>query len=41
MAKAEELGGAVIMPATDSPYGRFAMLRDPQGGVLSVIRLPR
>jgi len=40
LAKAEELGGGVNMPATDSPYGRYAILRDPQGGVFSVIQLP-
>jgi predicted enzyme related to lactoylglutathione lyase len=39
VAKAEELGGGVNMPAVDSPYGRFAILRDTQGGVFSVIRL--
>lgn len=40
VAKAQELGGGVLMPATDSPYGRFAVLRDPQGAVFSVTRLP-
>jgi uncharacterized protein len=39
VTRAEELGGGVSMPATDSPYGRFAILRDPQGGVFSVITL--
>ncbi|GAA3937214.1 VOC family protein [Actinomadura viridis] len=38
-ARAAELGGAVRMPPTDIPAGRFAMLRDPQGGDFSVIRL--
>ncbi len=37
-AAAERLGGAVSMPTTDSPYGRFAALRDPQGGVFNVVR---
>jgi predicted enzyme related to lactoylglutathione lyase len=40
VAKAQELGGGVLMPATDTPYGRFASLRDPQGAMFSVIRLP-
>ena len=39
VAKAEQLGGEVTMAATDSPYGRFASLRDPQGAYFSVIRL--
>jgi len=38
--QAAELGGGVNMPPTDSPYGRFASLRDPQGAVFDVIRLP-
>jgi len=37
VAKVEELGGSVVMPAMDSPYGRFAMARDPQGGAFTVI----
>ena len=40
VAKAQERGGAVLMPATDSPYGRFAALRDPQGAIFSANRLP-
>ncbi len=39
VAKAQEMGGGVNMAAVDSPYGRFAILRDPQGGVFSVIEL--
>jgi predicted enzyme related to lactoylglutathione lyase len=39
VARTQELGGGVSMPAVDSPYGRLAVLRDPQGGVFSVIRL--
>jgi predicted enzyme related to lactoylglutathione lyase len=38
--RASELGGAVDLPPTDSPYGRFAALRDPQGAAFDVIRLP-
>ncbi len=40
VTKAGELGGTVLVPPTDAPYGRFAMLRDPQGAVFSVIRVP-
>ncbi len=40
VARAQELGARVTMPATDTPYGRFASLIDPQGGAFSVIRLP-
>lgn len=39
-AKAASLGGKVCMPPTDIPNtGRFAMLQDPQGAMLSVIAL--
>jgi predicted enzyme related to lactoylglutathione lyase len=39
-AKATSLGGKVCMPPTDIPNtGRFAMLQDPQGAMLSVIAL--
>jgi predicted enzyme related to lactoylglutathione lyase len=38
-ARCTELGGTVLMPPTDIPtVGRFAVLRDPQGAVLNVIR---
>ncbi len=40
VAKNAELGGGVVMAPMDSPYGRFAVLSDPQGGVFSVIRMP-
>jgi predicted enzyme related to lactoylglutathione lyase len=36
-AKAAALGAAVLVPPTDSPAGRFALLRDPTGAVFSVI----
>ncbi|MFG2720323.1 VOC family protein [Streptomyces sp. NPDC048416] len=38
-AKARELGGDVHVPPTTIPPGRFALLRDPQGGVFSIISL--
>ncbi|MDP9405809.1 MAG: VOC family protein [Actinomycetota bacterium] len=37
VARAQELGGTVTVPVTDSQQGPFAVLRDPQGGVFSVI----
>ena len=38
VATIQRLGGAVLMPPTDSPYGRFAAVRDPQGAVFTVIK---
>jgi predicted enzyme related to lactoylglutathione lyase len=37
VAKAQELGGKVLMPAMDMPGMRFAVLSDPQGAVFGVI----
>jgi len=37
-AKAAELGGSVIVPGTDFPGGRFALLNDPQGATFGVMR---
>jgi predicted enzyme related to lactoylglutathione lyase len=31
------LGGSVVMPAWDSPYGRMAIVSDDQGGVFAVM----
>jgi predicted enzyme related to lactoylglutathione lyase len=36
VAKAGELGGALVMGPMDVPAGRFAIVRDPQGAVFSV-----
>ncbi len=37
-AKAEELGGKVLFPPTDIPeVGRFSVIQDPQGAVVSII----
>jgi predicted enzyme related to lactoylglutathione lyase len=36
---ATDAGGTVEKPAQDSPYGRFAMLRDPFGATFSVMVL--
>ena len=36
--KAEELGGKILVPPTDIPnVGRFSVLQDPQGAVISAI----
>jgi predicted enzyme related to lactoylglutathione lyase len=38
--KAVGLGGSIVMPPTDIPtVGRFAVIKDPQGAVFSVIKL--
>ncbi len=39
VAKAAELGGSVVAPASDSPFGRMAVLTDDQGAPFSVIQL--
>jgi uncharacterized protein len=36
-ARVEELGGTVAVPPTEVPPGTFAVLKDPQGAVFSVI----
>jgi predicted enzyme related to lactoylglutathione lyase len=36
VTRAQELGGGVQVPAMDSPFGRFAVLVDPQGGIFTV-----
>jgi predicted enzyme related to lactoylglutathione lyase len=37
VAKVTELGGRVVQPAWDTPYGRMAVLADDQGAVFSVM----
>jgi uncharacterized protein len=37
VARAVELGGAVLAPAWDSPYGRMAVVADDQGAVFAVM----
>lgn len=39
-AKAQELGGSVLRPAVDMPYGRSAELADPQGAMFVVMAQP-
>jgi uncharacterized protein len=36
--RAQDLGGELLREPEDSPYGRSATLRDPQGAVFAVIR---
>jgi len=36
--KAQELGATVMMPATDIPQGRFAVLSDPAGAAFAIIK---
>jgi predicted enzyme related to lactoylglutathione lyase len=40
VARAEQLGGSVLRPARDMPFGRWADLADPQGAMFSVVRPP-
>jgi uncharacterized protein len=37
VAKVVELGGSVVAPAWDSPYGRMAMVSDDQGAMFAVM----
>jgi predicted enzyme related to lactoylglutathione lyase len=37
--RSTELGGSVVVPATDIPPGRFAVLSDPHGAAFAVIRM--
>ena len=37
--KAKSLGGEVKVPPTDIPVGRFSVIQDPQGAVISIIKL--
>ena len=36
VARASDLGGTVVRPPWDSPYGRMAVLADDQGAVFAV-----
>lgn len=38
VAKLTELGGSVMVPPTDIPPGRFAVVADPQGAVFGLIK---
>lgn len=37
LAQAVSLGGAVVSPATDSPYGRLATVSDPTGATFALV----
>jgi predicted enzyme related to lactoylglutathione lyase len=37
VARAEAMGGTVVQPAEDTPYGRVALLKDPEGVPFSVM----
>ena len=39
VAKAQELGASVLMPATDIEPGRFAVLSDPGGAMFNILAL--
>lgn len=34
------LGGTVLVPPTDMPFGRFTTIQDPQGAVFSIVKMP-
>lgn len=38
-ARVAELGGKVSVPPFDTPYGRMAVVNDPQGAVFSIVKL--
>lgn len=38
IAAATKLGGKQCVPPFDTPYGRIAVLEDPQGGFFSIVR---
>ncbi len=40
VAKATELGASTVVPPTDIPPGRFAVLADPDGATFAVIKMP-
>ena len=39
-AKVTELGGRVVQPPSDTPYGRIGVVADSDGAVFSVITPP-
>ena len=39
IATAGKLGATVLMPATDIPPGRFAVLADPAGATFAIIKM--
>jgi predicted enzyme related to lactoylglutathione lyase len=39
-ARAQAAGGMVLQPPFDSPFGRIAVLADPQGAGFSIVAMP-
>jgi predicted enzyme related to lactoylglutathione lyase len=39
VAKASELGAVTLVPPTDIPPGRFAVIMDPEGAAFAVIKM--
>jgi predicted enzyme related to lactoylglutathione lyase len=39
VAKVSEAGGKVMVPPTDIPPGRFAIVSDPQGAIFALIKM--
>jgi uncharacterized protein len=39
VAAASKLGGSTVVPPTDIPPGRFAVLMDPDGAAFAVIKV--
>jgi len=39
-ARAQELGGSVLLPPIDIPAGRFAIVADPAGASFSIMAVP-
>jgi predicted enzyme related to lactoylglutathione lyase len=40
LAKVVELGGSVVAPAEDTPYGRLAQAADPTGALFKIMVPP-
>ena len=40
LARAVELGGAVVQPAEETPYGRLATLTDATGATFKLVEPP-
>jgi uncharacterized protein len=40
VAKVTELGGSIVQPVRDSPYGRIGVVADNHGAVFSLITPP-
>ena len=40
IAAVTSLGGSVLQPVMDTPYGRLAQVSDPQGAVFSIRQAP-